>query len=380
MRPGRRSCPIPTFPLDGSRLPRVSAGLNRQRSILRPFSHRAVVKAEIVVAEPMQQEQVDGGRDAAAAIGDHALVPGYALACELRLCVRERNKGLGLRVKQRSRGYVDAAGNAPGPAVTAWLQTPVELRAERIDDDGVAISARRKRLVLVDEISPLGFRGEARRWISLRWPGFYGAALRSPLVQSAVQHGNVLKTQRTQHPPESRRPHRRADAVEHHLTLRADPMATKRGLKLRGRRHHEVKRRILVGEFALQIQKIRSRNVPSLKGVPSGHGNIGDVAAGRLIFEVGGTIEQPQIGLIEDGGEFRGRNKLVALGHGLTSRECLERCYGVPSTMKSRPPVAALPFNRGIPVQYSVWYSAAGNLSLFGPKWPGEAIEGMDEK
>src|SRR5260221_4443841 len=177
MRPGRSSCPIPTFRLDG-RLPRISPGLNRQRRILRPFPHRAVVKAEIVVAEPMQQEQVDGGRDAAAAIGDHALVFGYALRCELRRGVRERNKGLGLRVEQRGRGYVDAAGNAPGPAVTAWLQTAVELRAERIDDDGVAIRARRKRLVLVDEISPFRFRGEVRRRIYLRWLGVYGAALR----------------------------------------------------------------------------------------------------------------------------------------------------------------------------------------------------------
>src|SRR5229473_4726909 len=374
MRRGRRSCPIPTFRLDGSRLPRISAGLNWQRSILGPFYHRAVVKAEIVVAEPVQQEQVDGGRDAAAAIGDHALVPGYALRREFRLCVRERNKDLGLRVEQRSGGYIDAAGNAPGPAITVWLQTPVELRAERVDDDGVAIRARCKRLVLVDEITPLGFRGEARRRISLRRSGFDGAALRFPSVQSAVQHGNVLETQRAQHPPESRRPHRRADAVEHHSALRADAMATKRGLKLRDRRHHEVKRRILVGEFALQIQEIRSRNMPSLKGVPSGYGDIGNVAAGRLIFEVGGTIEQPEFGLIEGGGEFRGRHKLVALGHGLASRECLGRCYGVPSTMKSRPPVAALPFNRGIPVQYTVWYSAAGSLSLSGPKWPGQAI------
>ncbi len=142
-------------------------------------------------------------------------------------------------------------------------------------------------------------------------------------------------------------------------------MAAERGLKLRGRWHHEVKRRILVGEFALQIQKIRSRNVRRFEGVPSGHGDIGNVAAGRLIFEVGCTIEQPQIGLIEGGGEFRGRHKLVALGHGLASRECLGRCYGVPSTMKSRPPVAALPFNRGIPVQYTVWHSAAGSPLLW---------------
>jgi hypothetical protein len=224
------------------------------------------------------------------------------------------------------------------------------------------------RLVLVDEISPLGFRGEARRRISLRRPGFDGAALRFPFVQSAIQHGNVFITQRAQHPPESRRPHRGADAVKHHLAVRADAMAAKRGLKLRGRRHHEVKRRVLVGEFALQIQKIRSRNMPSLKGTPSGYGDIGNVAAGRLIFEVGGTIEEPEFWLIEGGGEFRGRHKLVALGHGLASRECLGRCYGVPSTMKSRPPPLPCPliagFRSNIPSGI-----ARPAAPCFGPKW-----------
>jgi len=72
--PGRRSCRIPTFPRDDG-----SAGLDRQRDVPGPFSHRAIVKAEIVVAEPVEQEQVDGGRDAAAAIGDHALVLADAL-------------------------------------------------------------------------------------------------------------------------------------------------------------------------------------------------------------------------------------------------------------------------------------------------------------
>src|SRR5207245_2127436 len=47
---------------------------DRQRGILRPFAHRAVIEREIFVAELVEQEQVDRGRDTAAAIGDHALV------------------------------------------------------------------------------------------------------------------------------------------------------------------------------------------------------------------------------------------------------------------------------------------------------------------
>ncbi len=82
-------------------------------------------------------------------------------------------------------------------------------------------------------------------------------------------------------------------------------MAAKRCLKLRDRRHHEAQLRVLVGEFALQIQKVRSRNMRSFEGVPSGYGDIGNIAAFRLIFEVSRTIEEPQIGLIEDGGKLR---------------------------------------------------------------------------
>src|SRR5258708_3049581 len=49
-----------------------SIRLDRQRFILRPLAHRAVIEREVVVAEPVQQEQIDGGGDTAAAIGDHA--------------------------------------------------------------------------------------------------------------------------------------------------------------------------------------------------------------------------------------------------------------------------------------------------------------------
>ena len=68
-------------------------------------------------------------------------------------------------------------------------------------------------------------------------------------------------------------------------------MAAKRGFKLRDRRHHEVKLRVWIGEFALQIQEVGARNMRSLEGVPSGHGDIGNAAAFRLIFKVGRTIE-----------------------------------------------------------------------------------------
>jgi hypothetical protein len=52
-----------------------------------------------------------------------------------------------------------------------------------------------------------------------------------------------------------------------------------------------------------------------LERVPPGHGDIGNSTARRLIFEVGRTIEQPEIGLIEEFGEFRGRDQPAAVPH-----------------------------------------------------------------
>ena len=88
----------------------------------------------------------------------------------------------------------------------------------------------------------------------------------------------LSKPERSQHPPEPRRPHHGADAVEHHAIVGADAMAAERGLELAMRRHHEAQLRLLIGEFALQIEKIRAGNMPGLEGVGPGTART-DVAA-----------------------------------------------------------------------------------------------------
>src|SRR6478672_4076360 len=89
-----------------------------------------------------------------------------------------------------------AAGNAAGPAVAARLQTPVELRSQRVDDDGVAVGAGLQRFPAVDEIARLRFRGERRRRIALGGPGLDGAALCLPLVEPAIEHGGAFEADR----------------------------------------------------------------------------------------------------------------------------------------------------------------------------------------
>ena len=52
-------------------------------------------------------------------------------------------------------------------------------------------------------------------------------------------------------------------------------MTSERGLELRHLRHHEAKLGSGIGELALQIEKVRARNVAGFEGVPPGHGEIG---------------------------------------------------------------------------------------------------------
>ena len=86
--------------------------------------------------------------------------------------------------------------------------------------------------------------------------------------------------------------------------------------KMRHIGHHEAQRSIRVGELALQIQKIRARNMPGLERVTPGHGKIRLVAALGGGFEIGGTIEQAQVCLTQHVGEFRGGDEFVTPRHG----------------------------------------------------------------
>ena len=82
-------------------------------------------------------------------------------------------------------------------------------------------------------------------------------------------------------------------------------MAAERGLELRGIRHHEAELRVVIGELALQIEEIGAGHMAGLKTVAARHDDIGHAAAGRLIVKRGGAIEDAQVRLAEDLGEFR---------------------------------------------------------------------------
>ena len=175
-----------------------------------------------------------------------------------------------------------AAGNAAGPAVAARLQALVELRAERVDDDGVALGAGGEHLVLVDEKSGLRFCREGRRRISLRRPGLDARGLPPSICRGRRRAPRrsrsraIAASTRTASPTSACRWSRARPGCPRRYAVTAE-----RGLELRDRRHHEAQLGVWIGELALQIQKIRAGNMPGLERVPSGHGDIGNACCLR---------------------------------------------------------------------------------------------------
>ena len=89
------------------------------------------------------------------------------------------------------------------------------------------------------------------------------------------------------------------------LAVGRHAVMAERRLELRDGGHHEMQRGVLIGELALQIEKIGARNMPGLECVTSWNRDVRVVAAFRGGFEIRRAIEQPQVGPIEQTSEFR---------------------------------------------------------------------------
>jgi hypothetical protein len=129
-------------------------------------------------------------------------------------------------------------------------------------------------------------------------------------------------------------------------------MTAERPLKLRNIRHHEAKFGTGIGELALQIQKVRARNMPGLERVTPGYGEIGQAAAFRRGFEIGGAVEQAHISLAQNFSEFRRGDEPVTPRH-LQASRYFRPMLGPASGHEKAAGTCARPFNSAIPVQYS---------------------------
>ena len=132
-RPPWRSGAAGTGHGDGSQPRSIGSG------VVGPLGERGVVDGHVVAAEQGEDEGVAGGRDAAAAVGHHALGVEGARRLELRAQHVGRQVGVGLGIHQVAGDDVHAAGDAAGPPVGGAARAAMLLLA-------TARSARTRRI------------------------------------------------------------------------------------------------------------------------------------------------------------------------------------------------------------------------------------------
>ena len=108
-------------------------------------------------------------------------------------------------------------------------------------------------------------------------------------------------------PPGARRPHHAAAAVEHDAAVHADAEVLEQFLEHGGFRQGELKSAGRVGRVARQVEKLGTRNVPAIKGYPTQFA----LHAGPFGLQVGGGLEDAQIGVSERAFEIVGRDQVV---------------------------------------------------------------------
>src|SRR5262249_50777568 len=83
--------------------------------------------------------------------------------------------------------------------------------------------------------------------------------------------------------------------------------------QLRRSRHHEAQLGVLIGEFSLDVEKVRMGNMRGLECVQPGYGDVGDVTSRWLVIETGRTIENANVGLVQNLRKLFGTDEFAAL-------------------------------------------------------------------
>src|SRR5215467_10649391 len=92
-------------------------------------------------------------------------------------------------------------------------------------------------------------------------------------------------------------------------------MTTERGLKLHHLRHHEAKPRGLVGELALQVEEVGTRDMLSLESVAARHNDIRIIIARRRWLQIRGAVIDSDVGAANFPRQRVGANECGRLGH-----------------------------------------------------------------
>ena len=191
----------------------------------------------------------------------------------------------------------------------------MELRPQRVHGHGVGPRHGGPHSGGIDEQAGTRHRLEVRGRITARRTRFEKPAFGLPFVEAAVEHGRVVKAQRAQHPPEARRPHHCADAVEHHARTGPDAVPAESRLQPGSRRHHEMQVRGRIGKFALQIEEAGTGDVTFLERLTAGYGVVGFGRAGRCWLQVGRAVEHAQRRIAQRSGQGGGIDQGTWIAH-----------------------------------------------------------------
>ena len=91
-------------------------------------------------------------------------------------------------------------------------------------------------------------------------------------------------------------------------------MSSECAFQLRCSRHHEAQLGVLIREFSLDVQKVRIGNMRGHERVQPGYGDVRDITSRWLVIETGRTIENANVGLVQNLRKLFGADEFAAHG------------------------------------------------------------------
>ena len=166
-------------------------------------------------------------------------------------------------IDQRRERHVDGPRDVSGSGVVVAI-APVNVRGQGIDDADLVSVDGGEHLLLADEEVRADSDGEGDRWPAGLGVGGDRAAVGGPPPPPSVEHGGVIKTQRSEHPPHPGGPHVHERVVEDDPGAVTNAECTHHGAELTGRWKHEREGRGRVGDLVDEVDMRRSGNMVPL--------------------------------------------------------------------------------------------------------------------
>ncbi len=290
----------------------------------RPLHKACVVDGDVGLVEQGQSKRVDGGGDRSTAIGDDvplAEQPGVDQMGMHGVSVYERGC---LCIDERAVRNVHRAGDVTGPGPVGRAGAVEAVGRQSVDQACWRLGAVGIDPLYRSEHVGLGGSGGFPARCGHEWRCFWDCrglvgqrpAFGLPPLEATVQDGAVDAVM-VQGPPRTGAPHGAGvDAVtwcsshEDHLGFRPHTNGGERGDHLVGSRPHPRKRGVLIRKHALACGHVEEQRAGNMAVVITlGLGSVLELAG-----QLGGDIENSNVGVVELAGEPCGCHEVVRFG------------------------------------------------------------------